>query len=126
MKHENKRELWEGIIREWPESGLSQREYCLRQSLSYSAFRYWYRSLGSGNAQSEANRRVRAVEVSQKAKKPQTVAMNSVANGEVEIDKIVIEIPGAKATVTISGRMSLARLSRIMSAFNEMGGHAEA
>jgi hypothetical protein len=56
MGHENKREHWEGIIREWSESGLSQREYCLRQSLTYSAFRYWYRRLGSGNAQTESNR----------------------------------------------------------------------
>jgi hypothetical protein len=52
--------------------------------------------------------------------------MNPVAFGEVETEKIVIEIPGAKATVTISGRMSLARLIRSMSALNEIGGHAEA
>jgi len=52
--------------------------------------------------------------------------MNPVAHGEVETDKIVIEIPGAKATVTISGRMSLERMIRIMSAFSEIGGHAEA
>ena len=58
--------------------------------------------------------------------KPRTATMNPVAYGEVKTDKIVIEIPGAKATVTISGRMSLARLSRIMNAFNEIGGYAEA
>ena len=126
MEHENKRELWEGIIREWTESGLSQREYCLRQSLTYSAFRYWYRRLGSGNAQTESNGRIRAVEVSRKAMKPQTVAMNPVTNGEVETDKIVIKIPGTEATVMISGRMSLERLSRIMSAFTEIDIHAEA
>jgi len=126
MEHENKRELWECIIREWSESGLSQRGYCLRQSLTYSAFRYWYRRLGSGNAQTESDGRVRVFEVSQKAIKPQTATMNPVANGEVETDRIVIEIPGTEATVTISGRMSLASLSRIMSAFNEIGSHAEA
>jgi hypothetical protein len=126
MEHENKRELWEGNIREWSESGLSQREYCLRQSLTYSAFRYWYRRLVSGDAQPETNGRVRAFEVSQKAMKPQTATMNPMANGEVETDKIVIEIPGTKVTVTISGRMSLERLIRIMSVFNEIGGHAEA
>ena len=126
MGHENKREHWEGIIREWSETGLSQREYCLRQSLTYSAFRYWYRRLVSGDAQPETNGRVRAVEISQKAMKPRTATMNPVAHGEVETDKIVIEIPGAKATVTISGRMSLERMIRIMSTFSEIGGHAEA
>ncbi|MGO8692657.1 MAG: IS66 family insertion sequence element accessory protein TnpA [Rectinemataceae bacterium] len=126
MEQQKKRDCWEGIIREWPESGLSQREYCLRQSLSYSTFRYWYRSLGSGNAKAEASRRVRAIEVSKKAMKPQSAAMNPVASGEVETDKIVIEILGTEATVTISGRMSLTCLSRIMSAFKEIVGHAEA
>ena len=76
MEHEKKRDRWEGIIREWPESALSQREYCLRQSLSYSTFRYWYRRLGSGNAQTKASRRVRAIEVSKRAMKPQSAAMN--------------------------------------------------
>jgi hypothetical protein len=52
--------------------------------------------------------------------------MNPETNGEVETDKIVIEIPGTEATVTMSGRMSLARLVQIMSAFNEIGSHAEA
>jgi hypothetical protein len=126
MGHENKREHWKGIIREWPETGLSQREYCLRQSLTYSAFRYWYRRLVFGDAQPETHGRVRAVEISQKAMKPRTVTMNPMANGEVETDINVIEIPGASATVTISGRMSLERMIRIMSAFNEIGGHAEA
>jgi len=126
MGHENKREHWEGIIREWSETGLSQREYCLRQSLTYSAFRYWYRRLVSRDTQPDTNGRVQAFEVSQKAKKPRTATMNPVAHGEVETDKIVIEIPGAKATVTISGRMSLERMIRIMSAFSEIGGHAEA
>ena len=58
--------------------------------------------------------------------KPQSAAMNPVASGEVETDKIVIEILGTEATVTISGRMSLTCLSRIMSAFKEIVGHAEA
>jgi hypothetical protein len=126
MEQLNKRDRWESIIRGWPESGLSQREYCLRKSLSYSTFRYWYRRLGFGNAQTEASRRIRVVEVSQKAMKLQTSTMNPEANGEVQTDKIVIKIPGTEATVTISGRMNLAHLSRIMSAFNEIGSHAEA
>jgi hypothetical protein len=126
MEHQYKRDRWEGIIREWPESGLSQRKYCLRQGLTYSAFRYWYRSLGFGNAQTKASSRASVVEVSRIAVNPQAVAKSPVANGEVETDKIVIKIPGTEATVTISGRMSLGCLSRIMSAFNEVGSHVEA
>ena len=125
MEQQNKRDQWEGIIREWPESGLSQREYCLRQRLTYSAFRYWYRRLGSGTAQTKATRRVSVVEISRIAVNPRAVAKNPVANGEVETDKIVIEIPGTQAIVTISGRMSLAHMSRIMSAFDGIGSHVE-
>ncbi len=126
MEHEKKRDRWEGIIREWPESALSQREYCLRKSLSYSAFRYWYRRLGSGNAQTKATRRVSVVEISRAAVNPQAIAKRSVANGEVETGKIVIKIPGTEATVTISGRMSLAHISRIMNALSGIGSHVEA
>lgn len=126
MEHGNKRGLWEGIIRKWPDSGLSQREYCLRQNLTYSAFRYWYRRLGFGNAPTKSSQQVRAVEVSRKAMRHRTIAMNPVANGEVETDKIVIKLPGAQALVTISGRMSLASLSRIMGVLDGIGRHAEA
>ena len=91
MEHEKKRDRWEGIIREWPESALSQREYCLRKSLSYSAFRYWYRRLGSGNSQTKATRRVSVVEISRAAVNPRAIAKRSVANGEVETGTIVIE-----------------------------------
>ena len=52
--------------------------------------------------------------------------MKAVAHGEVETDRIVIEKPGMEATISISGRMSLERLSRIMSAFSEIGSLAEA
>ena len=126
MEHESKRDLWKVTIRGWAESGLSQREYCFRQSLTYSAFRYWYRHFGSGNEQTESNRRVRAVEVSRKAMKPHTAAMNPVENGEIETDKIVIKIPGTEATVTISGLMSLATLNRILGVFRGIDSHAEA
>jgi hypothetical protein len=126
MEQQSKRDRWEVIIRGWPESGLNQKMYCLRQSLSYSAFRYWYRSLGSRSMLSKANSRVSAVEVSRTAAKPWAIARNPAANVEIETDKIVIKIPGTEATVTISGRMSLASLSRIMNAFDGLGGHAKA
>lgn len=38
-----KRGYWQGHIASWRQSGLSQAEYCRRQSLSIKNFGYWKR-----------------------------------------------------------------------------------
>ena len=32
---------WRALLGEWKESGLSQREFCRRRGISFSAFHYW-------------------------------------------------------------------------------------
>jgi hypothetical protein len=126
MENQNKRERWEGILREWHESGLSQRRYCLRQSLPYTAFRYWYRKLGSEKEQTKVSSLISAVEVARIEMESRTITRNIVLPVEIESERIVIAIPGTKATVTIAGRMSLTCLNRILNAFEGLGGHAKA
>lgn len=41
-----KRRYWQGHIESWRQSGLSQAEYCRRQSLSIKTFGYWKRKQG--------------------------------------------------------------------------------
>jgi len=123
MEHQNKHDQWKGIIGEWHDSGLSQRKYCLKQTLLYSTFRYWYQKLGFGNLSAKVDNRISVVDVSRLAMKSRAIARNTAAK-DVVIDKIAIAIPGTEATVTISGRMSLDSLSRIMSALNGSSDHA--
>jgi hypothetical protein len=40
---EEKRRHWQGHIKFWQQSGLSQAEYCRRNSLSIKSFGYWKR-----------------------------------------------------------------------------------
>ncbi len=40
---EEKRRYWQGHIESWRQSGLSQAEYCRRNSLPIKSFGYWKR-----------------------------------------------------------------------------------
>ena len=40
---EEKRGYWQGHVASWRQSGISQAEYCRRQSLSIKNFGYWKR-----------------------------------------------------------------------------------
>ena len=49
---EQKRRYWQGHIESWKRSGLSQVEYCRRQSLSIKNFGYWKRKQGKPEPES--------------------------------------------------------------------------
>lgn len=34
-------EDWKRIIKKWGNSGISQKEFCKQQRISYSSFKYW-------------------------------------------------------------------------------------
>lgn len=46
----SKQKHWCNHISCWKKSGLTQREYCLRQELAISIFSYWIRKFGKGAA----------------------------------------------------------------------------
>ncbi len=39
------REQWDGHVKSWKKSGLSQSEYCRHQGIVYSQFLYWKKKL---------------------------------------------------------------------------------
>lgn len=47
---EDRRRQFEGHIRRWRSSGLTQAEYCRRNDLKCSAFHYWRRRLATSAA----------------------------------------------------------------------------
>jgi hypothetical protein len=51
--HIERREYWTGQVRQWRESGLTQREYCKREGTSIERFGAWKRRLDREN-QSES------------------------------------------------------------------------
>ena len=44
-----RREYWTGQVRQWRESGLTQREYCKREGTSIERFGAWKRRLDREN-----------------------------------------------------------------------------
>ena len=45
MNDETRMEQWKQRIEDCRVSGLTQRDWCSRQNLSYSSFRYWIRKI---------------------------------------------------------------------------------
>ena len=47
MESEEKRAEWEARVKAWKASGLTQKEYCLREGIGFSGMRYWSARSGS-------------------------------------------------------------------------------
>jgi hypothetical protein len=105
---------WNRIIQEWRDSGCSQKEFCQRNEISYSNFIYWRRKEKS--SQEILCDEPRAVEVS-------STLQHSRSSYIMEFDSsgIVVAVAGANATVTVSGRINLELLERIMAACSPIG-----
>ena len=54
-KRAETREFWEAAIRLWTDSGLSVREFCLREGLAEHTFYSWRRELLPGSPPPEVN-----------------------------------------------------------------------
>ena len=44
-KNSQKFNIWQKRIKAWKKSGLSQKEYCLREKITYATFNYWKRQV---------------------------------------------------------------------------------
>ena len=42
MQNSNEAKMFD-FIRQWQQSGLSQKAWCVQQSFAYSSFHYWYK-----------------------------------------------------------------------------------
>jgi hypothetical protein len=51
-KQEKSREIMFSKIREWQESGLSQKAFCQQYNVTYSNFHYWYKRFRDVDPQS--------------------------------------------------------------------------
>jgi len=110
------RDQWKRIIENWQGDGKSQRQYCSQRGLVYSAFRYWFRKLATGSANDGNEDSVLAIEIS-KARLPRPrVVPRTTAKPSIKAYGIVIPIDGTDAAVTLSGRLSLEQLGRIIEA----------
>jgi hypothetical protein len=47
MKRSSQQEM-EAMVASFKSSGLSQREFCLRENIKLPTFSYWYRKVGAG------------------------------------------------------------------------------
>ena len=48
---DNNHKLWAKRLKEWNESGLSQKNFCNDRRISYSTFHYWRKKLNSKTEQ---------------------------------------------------------------------------
>ena len=120
------RDQWKRIIEDWQGEGKSQRQYCSQKGLVYSAFRYWFRTLATGSANDGNEDSVLAIDIS-KARLPRPrVLTRTMAKPTINACGIVIPIVGTDAAVSLSGRLSLEQLGRIIEACEKRADHARA
>ena len=50
-RRDTKKDYWQQQISNWKTSGLSQKEFCLRQALALSTFSYWKRRIEKPEAE---------------------------------------------------------------------------
>ena len=79
------REHWARIVGEFEASGLTQREFCERRGVKFTAFRNWvYRVRSKGQVQPEGKKRgIGFVQIVAAAPKPNVMCKLQVGRGEL-------------------------------------------
>jgi hypothetical protein len=110
-----KRELWEQIIAAWESSGLSQKAFCQEHGHSHYQFGYWRKKTrASGTAWIDATSRSKPA--IQFACYQIGVPANAIdPEPELETQGIIVPV-GNGGTVTITGRLTIGQLAKIMEA----------
>jgi len=126
MQQRPTREQWIGIIEDWQESGQSQREFCTKKDIVYSAFRYWFCTIKSEPIIGEAKIPVKAIEIARIGVPSFPMAPNETERREITTRGITVQIFGCDAAVTIVGRVRLDRLGQIIIACEGNANHAQA
>lgn len=125
MQRMEKQGHWKQVIRNWKESGQSQKKFCLQRDIPYSVFRYWRSKMDDHVPTGMPLDPIRAVEIGRVPDHSSTVRFL-----EMETRGISLSVSGSDATVTINGRINLGRLERIIVACNRhddgISDHAQA
>jgi hypothetical protein len=80
------RDYWVGVVGEFAGSGLTQREFCERRGVKFTAFRNWlYRLRGTSNRQSSRKRRAGGFVQVVPAPKPKPNVMCKLQFGRTEL-----------------------------------------
>ena len=125
-KDDEKGSTWAAIIRDWKESTLTQRAYCLEHDLSYSAFCYWSRAFKAKAGPEETNADVHAVEVLRVPSELMQFDVRGAMDLELDTEGIVLAVAGSEGQVTIEGKIKLGTLASILAACQGGFGHAQA
>jgi hypothetical protein len=88
---------WVGVFSDWRRSGDSQRGYCRREGIPYSAFTYWRRKLDKENNEN-------------------SLVKVSNLSGFSEIDQKVLTVKLDRIRVELTGEESEELLARVFRA----------
>ena len=102
----DKRDQWERQIERWQASGLTQKDFCLREGLVYATFCYWVRK--SKLQASEADTEFACVPVE---------VLASAVHFDPDCDIVVrangIELGFGQAIIQVHGSISLGQLAQL-------------
>jgi transposase-like protein len=100
------REFWEAAIRLWTDSGLSVREFCIREGLTEHTFYSWRRELLPGSPPPEANQESSATDGEvivdrRRRRKPKRVAADNMPEAAASFIELVAPTPAGLCHCTL-------------------------
>jgi len=114
MQRQAKRNHWEKVIQDWKGIGQSQKDFCIERDIPYSVFRYWRVKLDGRDNTELSIDAIRAVEIGRVPScSPSVRSLEFISQG------ISLSVADSDATVTITGRINMERLERIIVACNQ-------
>ena len=111
----DKRATWEGLLRQFPASGLTVREFCRRRGVSEPSFYAWRRRLGGERAGPLF------VPVRVAASPAAASAACDTPAGQAEPGRIELLL-GDGVTVRLFGEVPAARLASVLGVLGGKGG----
>lgn len=105
---------WEGLLRQFPASGLTIREFCRRRGVSEPSFYAWRRRLGGGRA-------VPLFVPVRVAASPAASSACDTPAGRAEPGRIELLLGGG-VTIRLFGRVPAGRLASVLKVLGGKGG----
>ena len=117
MTRDERRRLWVGRIDECKRSGLTQRAYCVRESIAYTTFKGWRRRIGRAGAPAVKPGRFVPVRVAGAGESHPAQSLHAARPDEaLSASAVQIRLASGRALVLEArfGEVELGRLIRLL------------
>ena len=101
---------WETLVRQFQQSGMTQKEFCETYDIKYPTLSYWVRKIH------RMDRGEDSLSIVELAMPPLAPFGGELFSTVIQTEGITLELPGSNGSLRITGSISLEQLGKLIQA----------